>query len=47
MKKIKTEPTDIQANLDNRWKTLKGGKENTYDSEPDPEPYGIFLVDIP
>ena len=45
MKKVtKSKPTDIQKNLDNRGKTLQGCKENTYDSEPDPEPMFLFFT---
>jgi len=45
MKVTKSKPTDIQANLDNRGKTLRGCENNTYDSQPDPLPvFGIFMV---
>ena len=40
MEKLKIEPTQIQENLDNRYKTLGGCEDNTYDSEPDE--YDIF-----
>ncbi|MGW8324077.1 MAG: hypothetical protein ACWGNI_00145 [Desulfobacterales bacterium] len=43
MKTTKPEPTDIQANLDNRGKTLQGHEHDSYDSEPDPEPVFLFL----
>ena len=41
-KVTKSEPTNIQSNLDNRGKTLQGCKDNSYDSEPDPEPMLVF-----
>ena len=45
MKKLNYEPTDIQSNLDNRGKTLRGCEKNTYDSAPDPMPvFGIFAM---
>jgi len=47
MEKLKIEPTPIQENLDNRYKTLGGCEENTYDSEPDPPLDLIFLMPLP
>ena len=46
MQKLKYGPTQIQQNLDNRGKTLRGCEKNTYDSEPDPMPdiFGVFLM---
>ena len=44
MKKLKYQPTNIQANLDNRGKTLHGCENNTYDSEPDPMPVFSMLI---
>ena len=45
MKKVtKPKPTNIQENLDNRGKTLQGCEENTYNSEPDPEPVFLFFA---
>jgi hypothetical protein len=44
MKKMKYEPTNIQPNLDNRGKTLRGCEKNTYDSEPEPPPIFGFLM---
>jgi len=44
-KATKPKPTNIQENLDNRGKTLRGCEKNTYDSEPDPPPmFGIFMM---
>jgi len=41
----KPQPTQIQQNLDNRGKTLRGCEQNTYDSEPDPMPFfGIMMI---
>ena len=46
-KVTKPKPTDIQSNLDNRGKTLKGCEHNTYDSEPDPMPvFGLAILGI-
>ena len=48
MKKLKHGPTNIQENLDNRGKTLRGCEKNTYNSEPDPLPtFGIFMMPAP
>jgi len=44
MAKTKSEPTQIQDNLDNRYKTLQGGMDNTYDSEPDEfDEFGFYI----
>jgi hypothetical protein len=44
MEVTKSKPADIQKNLDNRHKTLQGCMDDTYDSEPDPEPSSFIVI---